>query len=226
MVNPIDYSVSKFTSYTNPETLALIREVTTPLDFKKGAVIENRGDPVDHIFLIEEGLVQLGINGIDGARFNLARFGAGHTFGEAAFFLKSHVLHDAHAQNNVTLRKLSHANIDYLMDCSIDFSKALIAVASMRVQTTLSYIGDKLNLPLRARLAKQILSVSASAEHKNIVNLRQVDLAHSLGVSRVSVGKTLKELSDESFIKIGYGKLEILSRSGLTELIKRNDRQF
>lgn len=226
MLNPIDYSISKFVSFADEDALKQIRRVSEPMVFKKGAVIETRGKPVNHIFLIDEGLVQLGINGIDGSRFNLARLGPGHTFGETAFFINSSVIHDVNAESDVLLQKISCVNIDHLMTHSLSFSKALMAVSCMRVQTILSYIGDTLGMTLLARVAKQILSVSESIGNADVVSLRQVELAHSLGVSRVSIGKALKELAKQNLIKIGYGKLEILSHPGLVDLIRKGERQL
>lgn len=226
MLNPIDYSISKFITFADEDALRQIRAITKPVAFKKKAVIETRGKPVDHFFLIEEGLIQLGINGIDGSQFNLARLGPGHTFGETAFFLNRKVTYDVNAETDVILRKLSRSSIDDLMTNSLSFSKALMAVSCMRVNTTLAYIADTLGMSLTARVAKQILSVSESVEKADIISLRQVDLAHSLGVSRVSIGKTLKELSKQNLIKIGYGKLEILSRSGLIESIRKGERKL
>ena len=81
-------------------------------------------------------------------------------------------------------------------------------------------------MSLQARIAKQILSVSESADDADTISLRQVDLAHSLGVSRVSIGKSLKGLSDQNLIKIGYGKLHLLSRTGLINVIRKGARQL
>ena len=224
MINPIDYSVSKFVTFAGDEVLRAIREVAEVRTFKKGDDIENRGDAVDHFYLIEDGLVQLGINGIDGSRFNLTRLGPGHTFGEIAFYLRNHVFHDARATTDVTLLRLDRANIDRLMENSIEFSKALIAVACMRLETTLDHIGDTLGMPLKARVAKRILSVSDGAQSENTVRLKQVELAHSLGVSRVSVGKALKQLKMEGHLSLGYGKIEIINRDKLEALVIHNQR--
>ena len=65
MLNPVDYSISKFTAFIDVETMTKIRHIAESVYFKKGASIEIRGMPVDHIFLIDEGLVQLGLKGID-----------------------------------------------------------------------------------------------------------------------------------------------------------------
>lgn len=221
-MNPIDYSISKFVKFVDEDAMTMMRDIGSPQKFRKGTVIETRGDPADHIYLIEDGLVQLGINGADGSKFNLTRLDTGHTFGETAFFLKSKVIHDAHAESEVLLRRLSGADVDHLLTHSLSFSKALMAVSCMRLQTTLSYIGDKVGMTLQGRVAKQILSVSKSAGKTDIIKLRQVDLAHALGVSRVSIGKALKELSEYGLIEIGYGNLTILSQGGLVELVRKS----
>jgi len=79
MLNPLDYSISKFITFTDANTLSVISDVAESVYFKKGALIETLGRPADHIFIIHKGLVQLGINGIDGSQFNLARLGPGQT---------------------------------------------------------------------------------------------------------------------------------------------------
>lgn len=226
MLNSIDYSISKFVSFADDEILALIQKHSKRIKYKNGDTIETKGTPVNHMFLIESGLVQLGLHGADGTQFNLMRLGAGHTFSEIAFFLNVPALHDAQAIGDVDILKLSRRNIDELMQLSPGFSKALMSVACQRVQTTLSYIGDSLGMTLEGRTAKQILTISQSANNSNILHLRQVDLAHSLGVSRVSIGKAIKSLSSQGLIKIGYGKLEILSRPKLIQLAKKNTRYF
>lgn len=224
MLNPIDYSISKFVAFAKPDIVDHVRAIASTVQFKKGANIETRGRKASHIYLIDEGLVQIGINGSDGSRFNLTRLDAGHTFGETAFFLNQKVIYDAHAESAVTLQKLSMQNVDELMSISPDFSKALLSVACMRVQTTLSHIGDTLGLSLEARVAKQILSISQSVQNAKTINLRQIDLAHSLGVSRVSTGKALKTLAGKDLIHIGYGKLDILSHEGLDDIVIKSER--
>ena len=213
-------------TFIDEETQQKISSLAELKKFKRKAVIETRGEPADHFYLIESGMVQLGINGMDGSRFNLTRLGAGHTFGETAFFLNQPVIHDAGAESDVELLKLNRTVIDKLMSESLVFSKALVSVACMRVHTTLGHIGDTLGMPLDARVAKQILSVSASANNATVINVRQVDLAHSLGVSRVSIGKGIKSLAGKDLIRVGYGKLEILDRKGLIGLVRRGEREL
>lgn len=200
------------------ETLDKINMTAQTLRYKQGAAIELRGQAVNHFYLIKQGMMQLGVNRRDRSQFNLVRLNAGHSFGERAFFLGGTAVFDVRAETDVILLKLSRPVIDRLMTESLDFSKAVTMVAYKRLARTLSHIGDVQKLPLDARLAKQILTISKSCQNADVTRVRHIDLAHALAVTRVSIGKTIKELSDKSLIDIGYGKLEILSRQGLTTL--------
>ena len=74
------------------------------------------------------------------------------------------------------------------MSHSLILSKALMAVTCSRVQSALSYIrGNFLGMSLLAHLGEQILSISDSLGKINVIYVRQIDLAHSLGLSRVSL---------------------------------------
>lgn len=220
MLNPIDYSISKFSSFVDEETLREIEAHGVALTFKKGEVIGVRGDPADDIYYIVDGLIQIGIDGVDGSRFNLTRLGAGHTFGEMSVLLHQPIVHDIHAISNVSLVRMGRGEIRHLMQSNIAFTEAMLKVAYMRLHTTLSHIGDTLNISLESRVAKLIYSIFESNKHdENFINCRQVDLAHGLGVSRVSIGKALKGLVSKKLINLGYGKIDIISVSKLRSFI-------
>ena len=68
MLTPLDYSIVKFTTFADTSAVAQVRDLAESVHFEKGAVIESRGKPTDHIYLIDEGLVQLGITGVDGSQ--------------------------------------------------------------------------------------------------------------------------------------------------------------
>jgi len=81
-------------------------------------------------------------------------------------------------------------------------------------------------MPFQARLGKQIVSVSHSLGNSQIIFVRPVDLAHSFGLSCVSIGKALKDLSDKHLIQIGYGQIEILSRAELVALVEKASVEY
>ncbi|MCR9078501.1 MAG: Crp/Fnr family transcriptional regulator [Hyphomonadaceae bacterium] len=227
MTSPIDFSISKFSDFVDATVLDEFRAVATKRKLKRGAGIEVRGERARTMYFIEDGLVQLGLESADGSTFNLTRLGAGHTFGEIGIFQDRVVIHDSHAATDVSLLSLSHDQVFKFMSRSPSFGQALLRVAYMRLHTTLRYIGDSLNTTLEARTAKLIWSIhEATDPAENIIQCRQIDLAHGLGVSRVSIGKSLKSLSQRGLIKVGYGKIEIISKSNLKEFIRETHVEF
>jgi len=227
MTSPIDFSISKFSDFIDDAVLDEFRAVATKQRLKRGAGIEVRGERARTMYFIEEGLVQLGLESADGSTFNLTRLGPGHTFGEIGIFQEKVVIHDSHAATDVSLLSLSHDQVFEFMSRSPPFGKSLLRVAYMRLHTTLRYIGDSLNTTLEARTAKLIWSIhQATDPTENFIQCRQIDLAHGLGVSRVSIGKSLKSLSQLGLITVGYGKIEIISKSKLIDFIRETIVEF
>lgn len=224
MLNPIDYSISKFSTFADEVTIRNISDRGQSLIFNKGSIICVRGEPTDCIYYIVDGLVQIGIDRADGSRFNLIRLGAGHTFGEMAVILRQPVIHDIRAISNVSLIRLERREIEKLMLSNIVFTESLLKVAYLRLQTTLSQFGDSLTASLETRTAKLIYSILNSNEHDgDYIHCRQVDLAHGLGVSRVSIGKALKGLVARNLIELGYSRIEIVSLADLRSFIENSN---
>jgi len=69
-------------------------------------------------------------------------------------------------------------------------------------------------LPLGQRIARRLLDLG---ELDNKITSSQAVIADFLGVSRVSVGKTLKEFQLLGFIEIGYGSITILNADALRD---------
>lgn len=78
-------------------------------------------------------------------------------------------------------------------------------------------------LPILERTAKILLMFSYSTNQDSILPIKQEELANTLGVSRVTMGKTLKKLAATNLISLGYGAININSKSALIEwLLNRN----
>ena len=64
-------------------------------------------------------------------------------------------------------------------------------------------------LPIRARTAKILLIMMRSSGDINAFKCRQSDLAYTLGVSRMSLSKALKQLARLGLIETGYGEIKV-----------------
>ena len=217
MLDPINFSVLKLTDCLSESALAEVESASDSKNYKKGVTIERQGDVATHLYLIKSGLVRLRLNEADGSRFNLSIFGAGSTFGETAMFLELPVQFDAYCETDVHLIQIAKDAMASLTEKTPSFSRALNKVANARVHTMLNYIGASLSTPLETRVAKFVASMARETADKKTIHCRQSDLAHALGVSRVSMGKSLKALEKKGLIKLGYGQITVPSIKQLSK---------
>jgi CRP/FNR family transcriptional regulator len=219
MADPIDFSITKISSILSEPLVAHIQSVAEQKAFTKGEQIEQHGTPSTHISLIRSGTVRLGVDGVDGSQFNMSILGQGNSFGEISVFLREPSRHNAHAETDVVLDRLSLSLINQIMLSHPEFSHAMLTVAYARFRSMLDYIGDAVRQPIEVRAAKLILDICNSSSSNSTIVCRQIDLAHALGVSRVSIGKALKELDNKQLIEVGYGKITIPSQTDLASYI-------
>ena len=215
MLNPIDFAIIKLSDFISPELLVEIETEGEVKAFKKKTTIEMRGDQATNISIVKSGLIRLRLNEADGSRFNLSILGEGSTFGETALFLELPVQFDAYCETDAVLIRLAKENIDNLIASNPGLLGALNKIANARVHTMLNYIGASIRAPLEVRVANFLVLMSRESKDSKTIQCRQVDLAHALGVSRVSMGKTLKKLESDGLIELGYGKIVVPSLSKL-----------
>lgn len=224
MLNPIDYAIIKFVDLLPKSTLARIEDVAEQQKFRQGEHIERYGETATQLSIIRSGLVRLGLDGADGSRFNLSILGPGSSFGETALFLDLPVQFDAHCETDVTLTALSKLDADKLLDREPAFARAALHVACARSHAMFNYIGNTRNLPLQARTAMLLVQMLDEASDGHTIYCRQADLAHALGVSRVSTGKALKALESLGLIKRAYGKILVPAKSHLESWLSQDSK--
>lgn len=220
MIDPIDFSPITFLNLLPAGLAQHVREISEHKRYLKGQQIEQRGSVSTHISIIHSGLVRLGVDNVDGSRFNISVLGSGNSFGELSMFLKQPIRHDAHAETDLELYRLSACKINQLIEIEPKFSKALLKVAYARFDSMLNYVGDSIRQSIDVRTAKLIIDISKGSNKQNQIVCRQIDLGHALGVSRVTIGKALKGLQDQGLIEIGYGKITISSLVDLVRFVK------
>ena len=93
-------------------------------------------------------------------------------------------------------------------------------------------VEDLNTLPLRARLAKQLLHLARSYGVPSLANpndvriglqLAQEELAQLLGASRQRVNQELKSMEREDFIRIEPGGLVLRDRAALMRIVETDD---
>jgi CRP-like cAMP-binding protein len=132
--------------------------------------------------------------------------------------------HDAFAHGKTTLLNVARHDLQKILDTHSELYQAMLRLNARRVRLLFGLVEDLNSLPLRARLAKQLVNLVRSygvvnlangAEMRISLHLAQEELAQLLGASRQRVNQELKTMEREGVIRIEPGGLIVRNRDAL-----------
>ncbi|MDG1827449.1 MAG: Crp/Fnr family transcriptional regulator [Henriciella sp.] len=196
------------------QSIDALKKTGANIKYNAGQTIHLRGDMKPGLSIVLEGRVRVGTQTPDGTPLTLTEFGYGHSFGEITSFIDLPRTHDVTAIEDSRILQLTAADNQYLIETLPDYAPAMLKMLSARLFLTLETVEDfRQKTPLQ-RLAGLLVT----SQHGGSVSALQTDLAYTIGVSRVTIGKLLKILERKSLIQRGYGQIEILDPSGLLKV--------
>ena len=192
-----------------------LQDLGRKVQFSDGQLIHQRGGATPGLSLVVSGAVHIGIVGSDGSFITTSIFGPGQCFGEFTLFAGLPRTHDASAVGETIVNQIPAKPFMALFDSEPALSRALLTVTLVRCHGLLEFMDDNRRLPRIVHLAKYLLGMSETAQQPDLLHCRQQDLAFLFGVSRVSIGKMLKQLEREARIELGYGYIRLLDADDL-----------
>ena len=195
--------------------------------YKDGMLICARGEPPEEWIACARGAVRVSSTSITGKQITLTYVEPGIWFGDVAILDGDKRTHDAYAHGETTLLCVSKADFKRILAEHVEFSEAILRLNARRVRQLYGLVEDLNTLPLRARLAKQLLhltrsygvmSLSDSNEIRIGLHLAQEELAQLLGASRQRVNQELKSMEREEVIRIEPGGLVVRNRAVLLRI--------
>jgi CRP/FNR family cyclic AMP-dependent transcriptional regulator len=222
LLNLLKISIPNFLELLSPAVAEQIIAASVLMKYSDGQLIHTRGSLKPGLSIVHKGAAQVGVNGIDGTFVMVAALGPGECFGEFTLFTELPRTHDISSTGESHIYQLSQTRFDILYQREPSISRALLNTTLTRTHILLEMLDAIRRLPILERTAKVLLSMSYTLGGSNTVQTRQADLAYTLGVTRVSLGKALKELSRLGLIEIGYGKVVIPNHSGLSDWVEQN----
>jgi CRP-like cAMP-binding protein len=206
-----------------PEPLARrVRAAAKPIRYRDGQLIHARGELQRGLSIVRSGAVRFGNAGEDGSYVTTTVMGPGQSFGEFTLFGDLPRTHDATAVGATLIDFLDQARVSRLLAEAPELWRVLLVATTKRLHDALELLDDFRRLPLSALTAKLLLTLPPSAEDAAAVTCNQADLAFTLGVSRVSIGKALSQLQQAGFVVLGYRTITIRDRAGLKRWIARH----
>ena len=213
-----------------PAFLGLLPETVTEqiikssilMKYSDGQLIHTRGALKPGLSIVHKGAAHVGVNGIDGTFVMVAALGPGECFGESTLFTELPRTHDVSSIGESEIHQLSQPLFDLLYQREPAISRALLKTTLMRTHILLEMLDAIRRLPILERTAKVLLSMSYTLGGSNTLYSRQDELAYTLGITRVSLGKALKQLRQLGLIEVGYAKIVIPDQSRLGDWVELN----
>ncbi len=197
--------------------------------YRDGELISARGDPPEDWIACARGAVRVSSTSISGKQVTLTYVEPGIWFGDVSIFDGDRRTHDAYAHGECTILCVAKADFKKILAAHVELYEALLRLHARRIRQLYGLVEDLNTLPLRARLAKQLLhlvrsygvpSLSDASEMRISLHLAQEELAQLLGASRQRVNQELKSMERESSIRIEPTGLIIRNRAALMRIVE------
>ena len=195
--------------------------------FKDGDLIAARGDPPEEWIACAMGAVRVSSTSLSGKQVTLTYVEPGIWFGDVAIFDGERRTHDAYAHGTTTMLCVARADLRKILAQHVELYEALLRLHARRIRQLFGLVEDLNTLPLRARLAKQLLhlvrsygvpSLANGSDMRISLQLAHEELAQLLGASRQRVNQELKAMEREDAIRIEPGGLVVRNRETLMRI--------
>ena len=195
--------------------------------YRDGELIAARGEPPEEWIACAKGAVRVSSTSISGKQITLTYVEPGIWFGDVSIFDGDRRTHDAYAHGETTTLCVAKADFKKILSNHVELDEALLRLHARRIRQLYGLVEDLNTLPLRARLAKQLLhlvrsygipSLSDGSETRIGLQLAQEELAQLLGASRQRVNQELKSMERDNIIRIEPGGLVVRDRSAVMRI--------
>lgn len=195
--------------------------------YSDGDLISARGDAPEEWIACAKGAVRVSSTSISGKQITLTYVEPGIWFGDVAIFDGDRRTHDAYAHGETSTLCVARADFRKILATHVELYEAMLRLHARRIRQLYGLVEDLNTLPLRARLAKQLLHLARSygVPSLNDINevriglqLAQEELAQLLGASRQRVNQELKSMEREEAIRVEPGGLVVRNRAVLLRI--------
>ena len=231
MADLLEFGAQPLTDLLSEALRQRLEAAAACVSYDDGETIHARGDLKPGLSIVSKGAVRFAIPGADGSYVTTSVLGPGHCFGEATLFARLPRTHDAIAVGDTSISQISKTQFDRILDDEPELARRMLEATTQRLYSVLDFLDDVRRVPLKVRAAKLISGMARTSKRPGMIEGNQSDLAFTLGVSRVSIGKALAALQQEEILALGYGyvfvpdlaRLErwIAARSPLQPLVQR-----
>ncbi|MEY4285617.1 MAG: Crp/Fnr family transcriptional regulator [Betaproteobacteria bacterium] len=194
---------------------------------KDGELISTRGEVPEEWMACAKGAVRVSSTSLSGKQITFTYVEPGIWFGDIALIDGDSRTHDTYAHGDTTILCVARNDFHKILSQHVEFYQAMLRLQARRIRLLFGLVEDLNTLPLRSRLAKQLLHLARSygvpclnnsQEIRIGLHLAQEELAQLLGASRQRVNQELKAMEREEAIRIEPGGLVVRHRDLLMRI--------
>lgn len=202
-----EWGLPRLLELLTPEEAALVAAAATRRKYRDGEIVHERGDEHATIGVVIDGKIKLVYPSRDGHEIFSGLIHSGQNYGDAAYVHGTTRAHRAVAVGETVIDHIDHAAFARLLQHA-GIARALYRVACYRLSVTLDMLDDMRLLRPVQRLAKLILRMHRASGALRLEFLQE-DFASILGVSSVTLAKSLRQLEEQGVIETGYRHIRI-----------------
>ncbi len=195
------------------EAYVALNDACRPLHLPRGEMLYHRGDALSSIYQIVSGQVQFSVFSTTGKEIRYVHMVPGDCFGELSIFGGKPAHHDAEAEVDTLIMKLSGDDFHRLRKVFPEINEALLLFLARRVRTVYDTLDDAYLLDVPHRLGRRLWALyraSLREDPAGKITKSHEDLAMMIGSSRQSVTGILKGWERDGWLAQSYGHIELL----------------
>lgn len=200
----------------SPATCEWMAALARRRDYADGELVHVRGDRHCTMDVVIAGRIRLERLRQDGSKSFISMIGPGQHVADVLMLRGEPRTHNAVATGAVKIDHYDLAAFEQLI-AQPDVLLALYRIAGFRLNAALAMVDDLRTLSREAHLAKLLLTLTAQGTGSTSVGVVQEDLAAILGVSAMTVAKSLALLKREGLIETGYREVRVPDRARLKQ---------
>lgn len=196
----------------NMGTWNALAEGQPPRVYPAGQMIYLQGTHPEYFYYLISGTVRSFISTGSGEERVLTIHRAGDLMGEASFFDQCPRVSSAVAQTDCLVIAVDRTRLNDIFSRHPELAFPMLQHLARTVRLLSAHV-DSATLPAPQRIARHLLS--ASIDDNSSVVCTHEGIGQAVGLSRVTVSRTLSSFVDRGWILPKYGAIEILDRDAL-----------
>lgn len=205
-----------FRNFTH-DTQSNLAKIGRKISVKEKATLYNTGDKPLGIYGVISGCIKLTAEDVKGNYYLYGVKQPGWWFGEISALDGQPHGQVASAMTNTELFLIPREKLIKTLEQNPALYRHFVDVLCLRLRGAGQLMEDSAFLDLPLRLAKLLLQIHADRNNYH-AKVSQEELAASLGVTRQSIYRILKNWQSNNYISVSYGDIEILDPSALQQI--------